>query len=122
MKIPTSIYKFVVSGGIATSIDFVIYILLKQILWPSVAKTISMLCANIWSYIVNKRWVFSNEKKTDSKMIASYVVVQAINLGVNVGTNSLMLHLTNHTIISFVIATLCATIVNYTLQKIIVFK
>lgn len=122
MKIPSSIYKFVVSGGIATGIDFVIYIILKQLFWPSIAKTISMLCANVWSYIVNKSWVFSNEKKTDTKMIASYVVVQAINLGVNVGTNSLMLHLTNHTVLSFIVATLCATIVNYTLQKIIVFK
>ena len=122
MKIPSSIYKFVVSGGIATGIDFVIYIVLKQFLWPSAAKTISMLCANIWSYIVNKRWVFLNDKNTDTKMLVSYVVVQAINLGVNVGTNSLMLHLTNHTILSFIVATLCATIVNYTLQKIIVFK
>ena len=122
MKITPSIYKFVVSGGVATGIDFVIYIILKQFLWPSAAKTISMLCANVWSYIVNKRWVFSNERKTDSKMIVAYVVAQAINLGVNVGTNSLMLHLTNQTILSFIIATLCATIVNYTLQKIIVFK
>ena len=122
MKIPPSIYKFVVSGGIATGIDFVVYLLLKQFLWPSIAKTISMLCANVWSYIVNKRWVFSTEKKTDTKMIVSYVLVQAVNLGVNVGTNSLMLHLTNHTLLSFVVATLCATIVNYTLQKIIVFK
>ena len=122
MKIPSSIYKFVVSGGIATGIDFVIYIVLKQFLLPSIAKTISMLCANVWSYIVNKRWVFSNERKTDSKMIVTYVVAQAINLGVNVGTNSLMLHLTNQTILSFIVATLCATIVNYALQKIIVFK
>lgn len=122
MRIPASIYKFVVSGGIATCIDFVCYMLLRQIAWPSVAKTISMVIANIWSYIVNKRWVFVSRRDTDSKMIGTYVVVQVLNLGTNVGVNSLMLHLTGYVILSFVFATLCATIVNYSLQKLIVFK
>ena len=122
MRIPASIYKFVVSGGIATGIDFVCYMLLRQFTWPSVAKTISMLIANVWSYLVNKRWVFVSERKTDARMVGSYVIVQALNLGTNVGVNSLMLYLTGYVILSFVIATLCATIVNYSLQKLIVFK
>ena len=122
MKIPASIYKFLVSGGIATCIDFVCYMLLRQFAWPSVAKTISMLIANVWSYLVNKRWVFESERKTDTRMISSYVIVQTLNLGTNVGVNSLMLYLTGYVILSFVIATLCATIVNYSLQKLIVFK
>jgi putative flippase GtrA len=122
MKIPASIYKFIVSGGIATGIDFVCYMLLRQVVWPSVAKTISMIIANIWSYIVNKRWVFALDKKTDYRMMGSYVVVQALNLGTNVGVNSLMLYLTGFVIFSFVVATLCATIVNYSLQKLIVFR
>lgn len=122
MRIPDSIYKFVVSGGIATGIDFVCYMLLRQIAWPSVAKTISMIIANIWSYIVNKRWVFASNKKTDYRMVASYLGVQALNLGTNVGVNSLMLYLTEIVVLSFVVATLCATVVNYSLQKLIVFK
>jgi putative flippase GtrA len=122
MRIPDSIYKFVVSGGIATGIDFVCYMLLRQIAWPSVAKTISMIIANIWSYIVNKRWVFASNRKTDYRMVVSYLGVQVLNLGTNVGVNSLMLYLTGFVILSFVVATLCATIVNYSLQKLIVFK
>ncbi len=122
MRIPASIYKFVVSGGIATGIDFVCYMLLRQIAWPSVAKTISMIIANIWSYIVNKRWVFASNRKTDYRMVVSYLGVQVLNLGTNVGVNSLMLYLTGFVILSFVVATLCATIVNYSLQKLIVFK
>ena len=122
MRIPTSIYKFVVSGGIATGIDFVCYLLLRKIAWPSVAKAFSMIIANIWSYIVNKRWVFASGKKTDCRMMGSYIVVQVLNLGTNVGVNSLMLYFTGFVILSFVVATLCATIVNYSLQKLIVFK
>jgi len=122
MRIPASIYRFVVSGGIATCIDFVCYMLLRQIAWPSVAKTVSMIIANVWSYVVNKRWVFASNKDSDSKMVGSYIVVQFLNLGTNVGVNSLMLHVTGYVILSFVIATLCATIVNYSLQKLIVFK
>ena len=122
MRIPDSIYKFVVSGGIATGIDFVCYMLLRQFTWPSVAKTISMLIANVWSYLVNKRWVFVSERQTDARMVGLYVIVQALNLGTNVSVNSLMLYFTGYVILSFVIATLCATIVNYSLQKLIVFK
>ena len=122
MKIPASIYKFLVSGGIATCIDFVCYMLLRQFTWPSVAKTISMLIANVWSYLVNKRWVFVSERQTDARMVGLYVIVQALNLGTNVSVNSLMLYFTGYVILSFVIATLCATIVNYSLQKLIVFK
>lgn len=122
MKIPSSIYKFVVSGGIATCIDFFCYMLLIQIVWPSVSKALSMLIANIWSYTVNKRWVFLSNKQTDMMNIGQYMVVQFINLSVNVGVNTLMLHLTGYVVLSFIIATSCATIFNYSLQKRFVFK
>ena len=122
MKILVSLYKFVVSGGVATCIDFVFYYLLRQFIWASVAKTISFLIANVWSYMVNKRWVFSSGKDTDTKTIVSYAVVQLLNLITNVGVNSLMLNLTGYVFLSFVVATLCATIINYSLQKLIVFK
>ena len=122
MRIPSSIYKFIVSGGIATCIDFVCYLLFIRYVWPSLAKTISMLVANFWSFVVNKRWVFSSDKPTSAKTIGLYVGTQLLNLATNVGVNSLMLHHTGYIILSFVIATLCATIVNYSLQKLIVFK
>lgn len=122
IKIPVSLYKFVVSGGIATSIDFIFYFLLRQFLWSAVAKTISFLIANVWSYVVNKRWVFSSGKDIDTRTLVSYMVVQILNLITNVGVNSLMLNLTGYAFLSFVVATLCATIINYSLQKFIVFK
>lgn len=122
MKIPQSIYKFIISGGIATCIDFICYLLLRQFLWTAVSKTISMLIANVWSYTVNKRWVFSSQKVTDVKTVGTYIIVQIINLATNVGVNSLSLYITGLVLFSFVVATLCATIVNYTLQKLIVFK
>ncbi len=122
MKIPVSLYKFVVSGGVATCIDFVFYFLLRQFIWSAVAKTISFLVANVWSYVVNKHWVFSSKIDTDTRTLVSYVVVQILNLITNVGVNSLMLSLTGYVVISFIVATLCATIINYSLQKLIVFK
>ena len=122
MKIPVSLYKFVVSDGVATCIDFVFYFLLRQFIWSAVAKTISFLVANVWSYVVNKHWVFSSEIDTDTRTLVSYVVVQILNLITNVGVNSLMLNLTGYAFLSFVVATLCATIINYSLQKFIVFK
>ena len=122
MKVPPSIFKFVVSGGIATCVDFVCYLLLRQFLWTSVAKTLSMLIANVWSYMVNKRWVFKSQNESDVRTVGLYVIVQAFNLATNVGVNSLVLFFTGYVVFSFIVATLCATTVNYSLQKLFVFK
>ncbi len=122
MKIPASLCKFVVSGGIATCIDFVFYVLLRQFVCSAAAKTISFLIANVWSYVINKRWVFSSRKNTNTMMICSYMFVQILNLVTNVGVNSLMLSITGYVFLSFAVAVLCATIINYSLQKLIVFK
>ena len=122
MRIPTSFFRFVVSGGIATCIDLVCYMLLIQIIWVPVSKALSMLVANTWSYTVNRIWVFSSDQQTTYKNIGIYALIQLLNLSTNVGVNSMMLYLTNHLILSFIIATCCATVVNYSLQKKYVFK
>lgn len=122
MKIPTSAYRFVVSGGISTCIDFCCYIMLMSVLCPSAAKALSMVIANVWSFLINRNWVFSSRQQVNIKTIGLYIVTQFLNLATNVGVNSVMLSLTYNVVLSFVVATLCATIVNYSLQKIIVFR
>lgn len=116
------IVKFIVSGGIATTIDFICYYILQLFIIVEIAKLISILIANVWSYNVNKRWVFASRQKTDRRMLTSYVFCQIANIATNVTVNSLMVRYTGYIILSFLVATLCATIVNFLMQKSIVFK
>ena len=114
--------RFLVTGGSATLIDFVIYMLLRTYIGSGRGKFVSMLCANVFSFITNKRWTFSVDEKTNMWMVVKYVIVQGLNIGVNVGVNQLSLKLTNMVVLSFVIATGCAMTVNYVGQKLFVFK
>lgn len=114
--------RFIITGGTATLIDFVIYMLLRTYIGSGWGKFVSMLCANVFSFITNKRWTFSVDEKTNTWMVVKYVIVQGLNIGVNVGVNQMSLKLTNMVVLSFVIATGCATIVNYSGQRFIVFR
>ena len=114
--------RFVVTGGTATLIDFMVYMLLRTYIGSGWGKFVSMLCANVFSFIMNKRWTFSVDEKADIWMVVRYVIVLGVNIGVNVGVNQLSLKLTNMVILSFVIATGCATIINYLGQKLFVYK
>lgn len=103
-------------------IDFVIYNLLFTKLHVLLAKTISMCCSMIFSYIFNKLWSFSSRSGNIKKEVSRYILVQIVNLLINVTTNFLIFELTKNKIISFIIATGVAMTANYILQRLFVFK
>ena len=68
-------------------------------------------------YIYNE-----NGEKINKTMIIKYIGAQLLNIFVNTSINTIIYTLTNNKLVSFVIATATAMIVNYFSQKIIVFK
>lgn len=114
--------RFIITGGTATLIDFIIYMLIRVRIGTSFGKFVSMLCANVFSFMVNKKWTFGVERKVTIRMVVLYVFVQVFNIGTNVFVNAVSLKLTNMVVLSFVIATGCAMIVNYLGQRFIVFR
>lgn len=117
-----SVARFIFSGGVATTIDFICYYALHYFLDYSIAKLISILIANIWSYNVNKRWVFQSKTETNKMMVTQYVLCQVVNISANVAVNSVMVKMTNMIVLSFIVATACATVLNYLIQKLFVFR
>ena len=83
---------------------------------------ISMGIASIYSFFLNKNWTFENGEKINKTMIIKYIGAQLLNIFVNTSINTIIYTLTNNKLVSFVIATATAMIVNYFSQKIIVFK
>ena len=117
MKKNKSIFRFLLTGGSSTLIDFIIYYLLGTYIDISIAKCISMLCASIYSYFLNKRWTFENVEKTSISIILKYYITFIINMAINVGINRIVFHHAHNKLIAFIVATAIAMIVNYLLQK-----
>ena len=114
--------RFLVVGGSSTLLDFIIYMLLSTKLNITISKFISMTVSSIYSFLINKNWTFNNKNKITFILTFKYILCVFINIFVNTTSNTLIFNLTNNNIISFLFATGIAMIVNYTIQKKIVFK
>lgn len=114
--------RFLVVGGSSTLLDFIIYMLLSTKLNITISKFISMTVSSIYSFLINKNWTFNNKNKITFILTFKYILCVFINIFVNTTSNTLIFNLTNSKIISFLFATGIAMIVNYTIQKKIVFK
>ena len=114
--------RFLVVGGSSTLLDFIIYMLLSTKLNITISKFISMIVSSIYSFLINKNWTFNNKNKITFILTFKYILCVFINIFVNTTSNTLIFNLTNNKIISFLFATGIAMIVNYTIQKKIVFK
>ena len=115
------IIKFILSGSVSTSIDICIYMILSSEVNIILSKIISTTIACIISLIINKNWTFQYNKNMSLILILKYIIVQIINIICNVTTNTIIYKITQEKLISFIIATLCAMIVNFLLQKYYVF-
>ena len=120
----TEFARFIVVGGSSTAIDFTLYMLLSYaVLSPSPAKFISMCCACTFSFFLNRQWTFRDQRRISAAQVLRYAAVQAVNIAVNVGTNALVLWATEGAkIFAFLVATGVAMIVNFLLQKFLVFR
>jgi len=120
--IKNSMFRFLVIGGTATTIDGALYWFLTTYINPSLAKALSLSLAASYSYVANKKWTFADSSDTTPKKVVNYVLVQLVNLSINVGVNYLVLRLTENKFLSFLTATAVSTVVNYLLQRFWVFR
>ena len=114
--------RFLVVGGSSTLLDFIIYMLLSSKLNITISKFSSMMISSVYAFLINKNWTFNNKNKTTFILAFKYVLCVCINIFVNTTSNTLLFNITRNKIISFVIATSIAMVLNYTIQKRIVFR
>lgn len=77
------IFKFVIVGGIATIIDWVIYYIVYNFLKvnPLVANIISFSVSVIYNYMASVKWVFNvDENKSKRKMFVEFMVFSILGL------------------------------------------
>ena len=115
------ILKFLVGGGSAVIVDFILYFFLKSIFLTSVAKAISFICGAFVGFVINKLWTFES-KEFNYHEIMKYVVLYAFSATVNAIVNKSVLYFTSTILLAFFIATGCSTIINFLGQKFFVFR
>lgn len=114
--------RFLITGGSSTILDFIVYMLLSIKMNIAISKFLSMTVSSIYSFFINKNWTFSNNDKISVILVIKYLFCVTINIAINTTTNSVVFSITNNKIVSFVIATCVAMIVNYIIQKYVVFR
>ena len=119
---PAEIFRFIVTGGTSTFIDFIVYFGLTHFISITKAKICSMLISCIYAFCINKVWTFQVEKRISAVDIIKYILAQSVNIGINVGINTLMYYISKDKLISYILATGMAMICNFCLQKFFVFR
>ncbi|BCF80685.1 Putative flippase GtrA (transmembrane translocase of bactoprenol-linked glucose) [Rhodococcus erythropolis] len=126
MDLKTQIVRFVATGGLSAVVDYGLYAFLFKVvgLDLSVAKSISFIAGTTTAYLINRRWTFKAEPSR-ARFIA-VVVLYAVTFAVQVGLNALMVHVLAdewwRMPLAFVIAQGTATVINFIVQRAVIFK
>lgn len=125
LDLKTQIVRFIATGGLSAIVDFGLYVLLYTLGLPlNAAKAVSFVAGTTTAYLINRRWTFKAEPSR-ARFVA-VVVLYAVTFAVQVGLNAAM----NHVLpdqwwripLAFVVAQGTATVINFVVQRAVIFK
>ena len=121
-KLLMQIFKFIIVGGIATIIDYLIFYVLYEILGINtiISNITSFTISVIYNYIASVKWVFEVDKNKDKKQqFIIFIIFSVIGLFLNTGIVYLCTDILKiYSLIGKVIATTIVMIFNFITRKI----
>lgn len=115
------------TGALSAVVDFGLYWLLLEVAGLPVnpAKAIGFIAGTTTAYLINRRWTF-NAPPSRARFIA-VVVLYALTFTVQVGINWLFYQAFDEGLwwrvpLAFVIAQGTATVINFVVQRLVIFR
>lgn len=125
LSLTTQIWRFLVTGGLSAIVDFGLYVaLLATGLHVNIAKTLSFIAGTTTAYLINRRWTFQAPPST--KRFVAVCVLYALTYAVQVGINYVFYMEFDdkpwRVPVAFVIAQGTATVINFIVQRAVIFR
>ena len=121
-KLLVQIFRFIIVGGIATLIDWLVYYILFNYfnINPLLANVFSFSISVIYNYIASVKWVFNVDKdKSKNIMFIEFIVLSIIGLLLTEIFLYLFINLlTIDEMVSKIIATAIVMVFNFVTRKI----
>lgn len=114
------IFKFVVVGGIATLIDWIIYFVLFNYfhIFPLISNIISYSISVIYNFIMSVKWVFDTKDKSMKRLLFEFIVLSLLGLIISEFIIWLFLEILYfNSIIAKILSTLIVMVINFILRK-----